>query len=274
MSDKATGFFKHLLYIISCIIIMFPLYFIIVSAFKTKKEYTLNKFLIPSLPTIKNFITALRGHTFFLWMANTILLTVFSVFICLIIASFAAYAFSKMRFYGRDTILNLLISLMIVPPIVLVIPLYYMMNKINFTDNYISVILIYVALLLPFSIFLLTSFFITIPNELMEAASIDGCSGIAILFRIILPLSKPPIITLIVVNSLWVWSELLIALIFLQSDKMKTAMVGITIFQGRYLTNVPVIMAAMVMATIPMLVLYLFGQRYFISGITAGALKG
>ena len=91
---------------------------------------------------------------------------------------------------------------------------------------------------------------------------------------IIIPLSKPPIVTLIVVNALYVWSELLIALVFLQSNRMKTLMVGITVFKGRYSVNIPVTMAAMVMATAPMIILYIFGQRYFIGGITAGSIKG
>jgi len=102
----------------------------------------------------------------------------------------------------------------------------------------------------------------------------DGASPVGILARIIIPLSAPALVTMIVVNSLWVWSDLLIALVLLPNDKMRTLMVGITVFGARYNSDVPVAMAGMVMASIPMFVLYIFGQKYFTRGLVAGALKG
>ena len=274
LPDRIGGFVKHFLYILLSIITLFPVYFIIVSAFKTKKEYALNTLFLPSNPVLQNFTEAFKGNIFWLWLMNSIILTVGSILLSLLVACLAAFAFSKMKFWGKSAMLNIIVSLMVIPPIVMIIPLFRLMAKINLTNNYASVILIYSALLLPFSIYLLTNFFVTIPNSLLESARIDGCTDIRILFSIIIPLSRPAIITLVVVNSLWTWSELLIALIFLQSNKMKTLMVGIALFKTRYAINIPVTMAAMVMATIPMIVLYIFGQRYFVKGISSGAIKG
>ena len=121
---------------------------------------------------------------------------------------------------------------------------------------------------------MLTNFFRTIPASMIEAAVIDGASSWRVFRRIVLPLSAAPLVTLGVVNLLWVWNELLIALVFLQDDSKKTLMVGITGFQSRYSLNVPAIMAGLTLATLPIVTVYIFGQRYFVRGLVAGALKG
>ncbi|MCL5073476.1 MAG: ABC transporter permease subunit, partial [Actinobacteria bacterium] len=120
----------------------------------------------------------------------------------------------------------------------------------------------------------LVSFFKTIPNELMESATIDGCSSIKVLFKIIVPLSKPAIVTLIITNALWVWNELIIALVFMHTDKMRTVMGGLTVFQSKYSTNITTTFAGLFIGSLPLIILYISFQRYFIRGIISGALKG
>jgi len=156
----------------------------------------------------------------------------------------------------------------------MLIPLYVMFTNLNLIATYRGVVLIYAGLTLPFSVYLLSNFFRSIPHELIESALTDGASHLRILLRIILPLSAPALVTLVVVNALWVWNELLIALVFLPQDNLRTLMVGVTVFQSRYNLNVPVTMAGMLLASLPMVILYLFGQRFFIRGLTAGAVKG
>jgi ABC-type glycerol-3-phosphate transport system permease component len=128
--------------------------------------------------------------------------------------------------------------------------------------------------MLPFSIYLLASFFRTLPRSLIEAATMDGASSWDVFRRIVLPLSGAPLVTLGVVNLLWVWNELLIALVFLQDDSKKTLMVGITGFQSRYNLDVPAIMSGLTLATLPVVACYLFGQRFFVRGLVSGAVKG
>ena len=141
-------------------------------------------------------------------------------------------------------------------------------------NTYRSVIAIYTGLLLPFSTFLLVSFFRTVPRELLESARIDGASHVRRLWSIVLPVSLPALATVATVQALWVWNEVLIAVVFLQSEDLRSLMVGVTIFRSRYHLDIPLVMAGMVWATIPMVVLYLLLQRFFIRGLTAGAVKG
>ena len=133
--------------------------------------------------------------------------------------------------------------------------------------------MIYAGLITPFSVYLLTTFFRTLPKELFESARIDGANDLAILWRVVLPLSLPALLTLVVVNSLFVWNDLLIAIIFLQDDASRTLMAGISVFQGRYNNQIPLTMAGMVIASAPMVVLYIAFQKYFIRGLMAGAIK-
>jgi raffinose/stachyose/melibiose transport system permease protein len=132
------------------------------------------------------------------------------------------------------------------------------------------VVMIYVGLLIPFSVFLLVNFFATIPRSLEEASRIDGAGTLRTFWHVIVPLSAPAIVTVVVVNAVWVWNELLIALVFLQDDDARTLTAGLTFFQGRFLSNEPLVMTGALVATVPMLLLYIVGQRFFIRGLTAG----
>ncbi len=261
------------LVIAATLLSLFPVYFMVVSAFKTKTQYLDNKWGLPLQPVLTNFATALAGEKFFLRFANSLILTVGSVLISLVIACLAAYAFARMPFPGKKSLFNLVIALMVVPPVVMVVPLFVAMVAWKMVNTYQGAILIYVGLLMPFSVYLMTNFFRTVPREIVEAARMDGCSTFGIFWSIMMPLSAPAVLTLIVVNAMWVWNELLIALIFLQRDEMKTLMVGIAAMRSRHYVDIPATMAGLLVATIPIVILYIFGQRYFIRGLTSGAVK-
>jgi ABC-type glycerol-3-phosphate transport system permease component len=207
-------------------------------------------------------------------MANSAILSVGAVFVSTVVAALGAFAIARMNFRGRQLLLSLSTALMVVPPVVMVVPLFVMFSQIDLLGTYQGVILIYAGLLTPFSVFLLVTFFRTIPTDLIEAALIDGASPLGVLVNIILPLSGAPLVTLFVVNLLYVWNDLLIALLFLPDERLRTLMVGISVFQGRYLQNIPLSMAGMALASLPMLLIYIAFQRYFIRGLVAGALKG
>jgi raffinose/stachyose/melibiose transport system permease protein len=252
---------------------LFPVYFMTVSSFKTKNEYIANKFGLPQGLYLDNFTTAFAGEKFLIRFMNSGILTVGAVGLSLIIACLAAYAFARMEFKGKRVIFNVLLSLMVVPPVVVVVPLFVSMVKLDMVNTYHGTILIYTGLMMPFSTYLMTNFFRTIPHEIMDAARIDGASNFGILLRIILPLSAPAMITLIVVNAMWAWNELLIALVFMQKDNLKTLMVGIAALRSKNYVDIPATMAGLLIATVPLVILYLFGQKYFIRGLTAGAVK-
>lgn len=269
-----TAVAKHGVLLFATVLVLLPGYFMIITAFKTQEGYSLNKFDFPHPFFTGNFVTAMRGGRFFLWFGNSIILAVGAVLLSTLVSALAAYAFARMNFAGRNLMLAINTALMVIPPVVMLIPLFLLLTRIDLVSTYPGATLVYAGLLTPFSIYLLTNFFRTIPHEIVESALMDGASTLQILALILLPLSGPALVTLIVVNTLWVWNDLLIALVLLPQDNMRTLMVGITVFGSRYNNDVPVAMAGMLLASLPMILLYLFGQRYFIRGLVAGALKG
>lgn len=268
------GLLKYIIMIASIISALLPLYFVIITAFKSKFDYADNKLGLPKSWVISNFIEVVKSNLIFRWILNSVIITVISILLCIIISCFASYAFARLNFKGKNFMLNAIIPFMIIPPVVMVIPLLLLAVRFKITNTFIGPIAIYTGLLLPFSIYMLTKFFETINQEIIDSAVVDGCGDLRILFNIIVPLSMPALLTLIVVNSLYVWNELLIALIFLQSNETRTLVVGLTLFKSRYSTNTTLLMAGLLIGSIPMIAVYLFSQKYFVKGLVAGAVKG
>jgi len=268
------AFTRHAVLIAFCALALLPVYFMTVNAFKARSEYTTNKLGLPLHPTLKTLGTALGGGDLYWWLLNSLIVTLLSVALSTALAALAAYPISLMRWKPGPVVLGALIALLVVPPIVLIVPIFEMVVHLGQLNTYHTVIVIYAGIMLPFSTFLLCSFFSTISPALIEAARIDGASVWRIFWEIVLPLSGSALVTVAIVQSLWVWNEVLIAVVFLQEQGLRTLMVGLTIFNSRYRVDVPVVMAGMLWATVPMVTLYLLGQRFFIRGLTAGAVKG
>jgi ABC-type glycerol-3-phosphate transport system permease component len=258
----------------AAVVALYPVYFMITTALKGREEYLDDKWGVPWPLSWGNFSEAVGGGDFLRWFANSTVFTIGSVVVSTIVAALAAFAIARMRFRGRDALLTVNVALMVVPPVVMIIPLFVLFTQLELVSSYHGVILIYAGLMTPFSVYMLTNFFRSIPRELIESALTDGASNLRILLQIILPLALPALVTLVLVNSLFVWNELLIALVFLPEDELKTLMVGLTVFRSRYNLDVPVTMAGMLLASVPMILLYVFGQRFFVRGLTAGAVKG
>jgi ABC-type glycerol-3-phosphate transport system permease component len=251
-----------------------PVYFMVTNSFKGADEYISNPYGLPKHAVISTLDEALHGGDLYRWLLNSVVFTVASVAVSTAIAALGAYAISLMRWRPGGWLLSVLIALMVLPPIVLIVPLFQLMADLNQLNTYRGVIAVYTGLMLPFSTFLHASVFRTVPGELLEAARLDGAGHLRILRAVVLPLSVPALVTTATVQALWVWNEVLIAVVFLQRDDLRTLMVGITIFRSRYHLDVPLVMAGMLWATIPMVLLYLAGQRFFIRGLSAGATKG
>ena len=274
MSARISGrAFGQLVLLVFTLGALMPIYVMVSASLRSQDSFLAHPFGFPSHPSLAAFRVAL-GDKVPRWLFNSVVLSGFSVVLTLAIGAAAAWGFSRWTFRGRDTLLNIIIALMVVPPVVLVVPLFLLGVELNLINTFRLVIAIYVGLMLPFSIYMLTAYFRTIPRSLIDAAVVDGASDFAIFTRIVLPLSMAPLLTLLVVNLLWVWNELLIAIVFLQSDQSRTLMAGLIGFQNRYNLNIPVVMAGLSLATLPIFVLYLFGQRFFMRGLVAGAIKG
>lgn len=259
--------------LIASFVALVPTFYMIMTALKSEEEYAIDKLGLPDAPILDNFRAVLVDSPFLAWMVNSFILVVGSVALSIVVSCLAAYAIARMEFKGRDTLLALSTSLMAVPPVVMIVPLFVLYTQLDLISTYQGAIIIYAGLITPFSVYLLTTFFRTVPKELFESAKLDGAGDLLILWKIVLPLSLPALVTLVVVNSLYVWNDLLIAIIFLQEDAKRTLMAGISVFQGRYNNQVPLTMAGMVIASAPMFILYIAFQKHFIRGLMAGAIK-
>ena len=264
---------KLLILLFFSLVAIYPIYYMVVTAFKTRPDWIHNQFGLPNQFTLQNLTDALNKGNIPHWFINSLLVTIASLIVSTIVSALAAYAVARFRFAGRAFYFNSMIALMVIPPAVLILPLFVLMVNVSLINTLPSVIIIYSGLLIPFSIYLLVSFFRNLPPELFDAAAIDGCTNLDIFWRITLPLCTPALVTLVVVNALFVWNELFIALVFLQGENVMTLMPGLTLFKGHFTVNEPLVMAGTLIATLPMILLYFFGQQLFVEGLVAGAVK-
>jgi ABC-type glycerol-3-phosphate transport system permease component len=262
---------KQIPLILLSILTLFPLYFMATNSFKVQDDFFKSPLGLPKSAFLGNFLKILAHPNLLHWFANSIVLTLGSVLLTTVIAILAAYAFAQMNFPGRNALFNLITPLMVIPPIVMLVPMFVLFRQFNLVNNLGGPLIIYAGLELPFTIYLLRNFFMTVPKEIQDAAVMDGCSGFQVLTKIFLPLSMPAVVTSIIVNAVWVWNELLIALVFLQTEELRTLTVGITVsLQKRFSLDVPSLMAGLTVATVPMIILYLIGQNALVRGLVAG----
>jgi ABC-type glycerol-3-phosphate transport system permease component len=253
--------------------ILLPLYFMVVNSFKSNDAFFDSPLSPPNNISLRAYREAISGRHVGTLFLNSAIISISSVAVATAVSALAAFALAKLQFRGRDMFFRAMLPLMVVPPITLLIPQFKLMSAAGLVNHRLSVIVIYVGLMLPFTIYLLRNFFISFPNELLDAAVLDGCSNLVTLRRVVLPMSYPALITAGLVNFVFAWNELLIALVFLQSEGSRTLVVGLTVFRSRFSLDVPVLMAGLTIATLPVLLVYLVGQRYLVRGLLAGSGK-
>jgi len=264
---------KHGVLVVATLVALMPSLFMILTSLKSQDEYIFNKVGFPQHIVFEHFHNVLFESDFLGWMVNSIILAFGAVILSTVVSCLGAYAIARMQFRGRSLLFSISTSLMAIPPVVMIVPLFVLYTQLSLISTFQGAIVIYAGLITPFSVYLLTSFFRSLPKELFEAARIDGAGDLLILLKIVIPLSLPALLTLVVVNALYVWNDLLIAIIFLQDDSKRTLMAGISVFQGRYNDQIPLTMAGMVFASAPMIILYLAFQKHYIQGLMAGSVK-
>jgi raffinose/stachyose/melibiose transport system permease protein len=269
----ARGIIFTILLIIT-LINLSPGVFAFYASLKGKIEFARDMYSWPQQIDFQNYRTLLQQENYGRYIVNSLILTISSTAIALFVATMAAYAFAWGRFPGRRQMFNLNIALMAIPPIVVVIPIFIQMTRLRLINTYPSAIIAYVGFILPFSIFIMTGYFYSLPRELLEAARVDGATRFQTLFYIVLPMAKAPLMTLAVINGLWVWNELLIALLFLQNNDLRTLMVSLSFHRGKDMQDVPVIMAGAILSSIPTLATIILAQRFIVRGFLGGAIKG
>jgi ABC-type glycerol-3-phosphate transport system permease component len=261
---------RHAFLVIICLSALYPLWFIVSTALKSNAAYQLDPTGFPTHPTLGALRSIVADQPLPRWMLNSFLVTISAVAVSTLVALLAAYAIAFGRFRGHRLFLSTNVALMVVPPVTLLVPMFVFMVDTGWVNHLQSVIVFYTGLLVPFAVFFLTNFFRTVPQELIEAASVEGAGPFTVLRRIVMPLSGAASFTLVIVQAIWVWNELLIALVFLQNEGSRTLMSGLAQFQGRYATNEPLVLAGALVSIAPVVLLYLSGQRFFVRGLTAG----
>lgn len=260
------------IYVLAFITIV-PFIWMILTSFKDMGDiFAYPPKWLPERIQWNNYVRAFEAAPFGRYYLNSLFVASVVTLGQLITCSMAAYAFARLKFWGRDVLFYIFLGTMMIPYQVTMIPSFMVLYWLGWIDSYQAMIV--PGLASAFGTFLLRQFFMTIPRELEEAAYIDGCSKFRVLWQIILPLSKPALATLAIFTFMGTFNDFIWALIVVNSEHLRTVQLGLAVFRDRYITDWDLLMAGSVMATMPILMVFFFAQKYFIKGITLSGIKG
>lgn len=255
------------------LVIIYPIIWLGLSGLKSNSDFFLNTWSLPEEWFWSNYKSAWDAGIgqFFL---NSVFVTVVSVIAVLLLGSMAAYGLSRFQFKGQNLLLILILSGLMLAPQVSLIPLYKVLQGLGLYNTYWALILPYVAFQLPFSIFLMRSYFLSIPRELEESAIIDGCNTWKVYRHIIIPMGKPIIASCALLTGMNVWNEFMFALVFVEDSSLRTIPVGLMNLRSQLNTNFGIQLAGLAISALPMIIAYIIFQKQFVRGLTAGSVKG
>ncbi|MDX8334938.1 carbohydrate ABC transporter permease [Candidatus Cetobacterium colombiensis] len=264
-------FFSTLVIILGFIHLI-PIYISLTVSLKRKVDLS-SRWFFPKEFYFENFSYALEKAELFLAMKNSFIVTSLCIVLITSLGAMAAYPLARNKTLTNRVVLNLILAVMMVPPLSILVPLLTIMTKVHGVNTYWGIILTLTTFNLPLSIFLYSNFIHTIPRELEEAAMIDGCSQFKTFFTVIFPLLKPITATVIILTGVGIWNDYQFSVYLLQSTKMKVVTLAISSFFSQSSSNLGAAAAAAIIAVLPVITLYLFLQRYFIAGMTSGSIK-
>lgn len=273
-SFKLTNIIIVLLLIFGAILFLFPLYLVYVNSFKSLGKILSETLNIPEKISIANFIYVFKKMKYIRAFLNTTIVTSVSIVLSVIVSSMCAYKFSRSNDKKSKIIMLGLFSSMIIPFQTIMIPLVKVAKAFNMVDSIPGLIIVTVALFSPFAVFLYFSFLKTIPMALDEAARIDGCSEFQAFFLIVFPLLGPVTASVVVIDALWIWNDFALPLVMLQSAENKTVTLVIYSFFGANSMRWDYALAGLTLSSLPILIFYVFMQKYIISGVVSGSVKG
>ncbi|MGW8482279.1 carbohydrate ABC transporter permease [Microbacterium sp. NPDC055903] len=253
---------------------IYPMLYALNISLKTRKDYVLDRLGVTQTFNVQNFIDAWTNADMGRYFLNTIIVTVFAVLLLLVLASMCGFALSHLTFRGSRVAFLIILAMMMIPFQVIMVPTIKVLSDMGLINTFPGLIIAYVAQFLPFTVYFMTSYYSGIPKELTEAARVDGNGLFGVWWRIMVPVGKPALISMGILNALFVWNDILIALLIMQSPQNRTVMVGVSALRGQYPDNVPTYIAGVLLAVLPIIVVYLIFQRQIAGGVTAGATKG
>lgn len=263
----------HVFLMLLVLILALPVCWLILNSLKTNQEMFLDSLALPAVPQFVNYASA-WGKGLYNYFISSIITSAISIFFILLFSAMMSYGLTRFDLKGSKFLFLLVLGGMALSEQVALVPLFKMIQAFGLYDTRAAIVLPYVAFRIPFTMFLLRAYFIGIPKELEEAAIIDGATTFQIFLRIIIPISKPVLASAAIVNLNFVWNEFLFANVFIESRNLMTIPLGLMIFQGDLKSDYVVMLAGILMASLPMIILYLCMQKQFVRGLTSGAVKG
>lgn len=272
------GFFKKLssfiLIILYSLLTFGPIMWVFTMSLKDTQEIKKSPYSIPLDPKFNNYLDVWINSNYKTYFLNSIFVVSLAVITIIIVASMAAYCFAKFPFRGSKIVYSAIFMTIMLPAQILLIPLFQILVQFKLNNSLMGLALVYIAVQMPMSIYILRSFFAHIPKELSEAARIDGCSEWSIFWRVMFPIVRPAISTILVLNFVILWNEFLYAVIFIQEESKRTLPLGIMKFAGESYEDLSKIAVGLIIAIIPVLTLYVAFSGKFIESMSAGAIKG
>ena len=265
-------FVLYFIFILFSLSIIYPLFWILSNSLKTNKEFYNNTFSLPGHPEIGNYLQAWK-EGISLYYLNSIIVTVITVILILLVSTLAAYAVTRFPFKYKKILLGILLGGMFVSPQTAVLPLYHLLRDLRIYDTYVAMIIPILAFRISFSIFLLFPAFHSFPKELEEAAVLDGCRSFEIYRKIMLPVCRPAVTVCLLLNLIYTWNEFTFSLNFISTEKYYTIPIGLMSFSQALYTDWVVLLSGIVLAIVPVLVLFIAFQKYFVAGLTMGSVK-
>jgi raffinose/stachyose/melibiose transport system permease protein len=263
----------EILVLLLCLVWLSPFYLLIVNTFKTMPQITSSPVSLPATFSFDAYARAWNEANLRSYYKNSLIISAISVTLSVSISSLAAYAFSRLRFPGRQPIFFFLLAGVMLPLQIALVPLYRLLNNMGLLSTYQGMIALYVAFTVPFGVFVLTGFYRSIPVEIEEAALIDGCGWFQSYWRIVMPLAAPGLVTMVILEFIWFWNEYLVALTMIQKEAVRTVMLGVMVMANTFQLDFSLLTAGIVIAVVPPILVYIFFQKYLIRGLTAGAIK-
>ena len=271
------GLVRSLLYITLIIYaasIFFPILLMLLTSLKGNREIFTNPYGLPHIFNLDNYIKLIKISNYLVYFKNSIIVAVTSIFLILIFSSLASFVIAKYKFTGNRFLYFYFIAGLIIPIKLGTIGILKTMITLHLFDHIASLVIVNVAMGIPFGVFILTDFIRMIPEELSNSARIDGCSEPKIFYKIIVPLIRPALAAVAIINFIPIWNDFWFPLILIRSDHMKTIPLATALLYGQYETNFGLIFAVLSMASLPVIIFYLILSRQFIKGLSSGALKG
>jgi raffinose/stachyose/melibiose transport system permease protein len=253
---------------------LFPIFWMVRSSLMTNATIFAGHSFLPREINWQNYAVAWTKGNFGVYFLNSMIYTVAVVFGIVVVASLAAFAFSRLRFPGRNALFLMFVAAMMIPLPGSFVPLFVLMNKLHLVNTRIGYILCMINVGLSLSIWFLKTFFDKIPSDLEDAARIDGCSRLQVWWHVALPLAAPAIAVVVIYNTLNVWNEYILATLLLNDTGLMPLQRGLMVFNGAYQVDYPVLMAGLTMTVVPVIAVYLLMQRHIVKGLTSGAIVG